>query len=79
LNARREAALAAIAKISGTGAEGLEPGMDLVADLGIDSPRALQLLVELEERLGVEISDEEAAAMTTVGDVLAYAEGLAEA
>ena len=41
-----------------------------MADLGIDSPRQLELLIELEEAPGVEITDEEAAAMETVGDVL---------
>lgn len=50
----------------------LAPETELVADLGIDSPKALQLLVTLEEELGIEISDEEAAKMETVGDVLAF-------
>lgn len=55
----------------------LQATMELVSDLGIDSPKALELLVELEEALGVEISDEAAARMETVGDVLDYARGLA--
>lgn len=59
-----------ISRVSGSDPSRIEPGLDLVADLGIDSPRALQLLVELEEELGVEISDEEAAALNTVGDIL---------
>jgi len=65
-------ALEVIAKLSGENASSLEPGQDLVGDLGIDSPKALQLLVELEEVLGIEISDEDAARMDTVGDVLDY-------
>ncbi len=55
----------------------ISPGQELVADLGIDSPKALQLLVELEDRLGIEISDEDAARMETVGDVLDYLGSLA--
>lgn len=62
-----------IAKLSGKEPEALQPEMELVSDLGIDSPKALELLVELEEALGVEISDEDAAAMETVGDIEAYA------
>lgn len=69
---RKEKALAVIADISGREAGQLEPEQDLVGDLGIDSPKALQLLVELEEALGIEISDEDAANMNTVGDILHY-------
>lgn len=50
----------------------LKPEMELVGDLGIDSPRALELLLELEEKLGIEISDDDAAKMDTVGDVFRY-------
>jgi len=61
-----------LAELSGKGAGEIEPQMELVADLGIDSPKALQLLVEIEERLGIEISDEDAAKMDKVGDILDY-------
>ena len=67
--------LEVISKLSGTSKDGLKKETELVADLGIDSPKALQLLVELEDALGIEISDEEAAKMETVGDVLAFYEG----
>lgn len=56
-----------LAKVS---KEELNPETELVADLGIDSPKALQLLVELEEALEIEISDEEAAKLESVGDIL---------
>ena len=68
----KQKALEVVAKISGMDAAKLTPGLDLVADLGIDSPKALQLLLDLEEVLGIEISDEDAAKMDTVGDVLDY-------
>ncbi len=64
-----------LASISGR--DDILPDLDLVADLGIDSVKALELLVKLEEAWGVEISDEDAARMTTAGDVLEYAAALA--
>ena len=73
---RRETALAVIADVSGRDVATLRPEQDLVADLDVDSPKGLQLLVRLEEALGVEISDEDAGRMDTVGDVLAYVDRL---
>ena len=73
---RTTVARTVLAKLSGREAGSLAPEMDLVADLGIDSPKALELLVELEDALGVQISDEDAARMETVGDVLEFAASL---
>ena len=64
--------LKALAEISGVAREKIREDMDLVADLDIDSPDALRLLVEIEDTLGLEISDDDAATMNTVGDVLRY-------
>ena len=64
--------LDALAEIGVVARGNIREEMDLVADLGIDSPKALRLLVEMEEALGLEISDEDAAAMVTVADILAY-------
>ncbi len=74
---KKQAILDIIAELSGADTSAIKPGMDLVADLGIDSPKALQLLVEIEDRLGIEISDEDAAKMDSVGDVLDYLGSLA--
>ena len=68
----RDKALEVISKISGVEKDGIKDQMDLVADLGIDSPKALMLLVRLEEALDVEIPDEAAASMDTVADVLGW-------
>ncbi len=68
----KQTALDIVAKISGKEAPGLTPEMDLVADLGIDSPKALQLLIELEEALSIEISDDDAAKLDSIGDILDY-------
>lgn len=70
-----ERVLEVIADVSGVERDEIEPRMDLVADLGIDSPKALQLLVKLEDALGIEISDEEAARMETVDDILQVTQG----
>jgi len=72
----RETALAVIAKVSKVDVAAIRPEMDLVADLGFDSAKALELLVELEEALGIEVSDEQAAGLNSVGDILAVVDRL---
>ena len=72
----RQTTLAVIAKVSKVEVAALRPDMDLVADLGFDSAKALELLVELEEALGIEVSDEQAARLNSVGDILAIVETL---
>jgi len=68
----KNVALQILSQLSGKDQETITPEMDLVADLGIDSPKALQLLLELEERLGIEIEDEDAAKIDSVSDILTY-------
>ncbi|MEM1179313.1 MAG: acyl carrier protein [Acidobacteriota bacterium] len=65
-------ALDVVSEISGRPAGELEPNQQLVGDLGIDSPKALQLLLRLEEVFDIEISDEEAALMDSIADILKY-------
>jgi len=72
----RDTALAVIAKVSKVEVDALSPDLDLVADLGFDSAKALELLVELEEALAIEVSDEQAARLNTVGDILGVVETL---
>ena len=67
-----QAALAVLAEVTERDVAALTPDQDLVGDLEIDSPKALQMLVLLEEKLGIEIPDEDAAKLEKVGDVLAY-------
>jgi acyl carrier protein len=62
--------LEVIASVSGVDRERIGPQSELVADLGIDSPKALAMLVELEDRLGVEVDDEQVSGLHTVTDVL---------
>lgn len=67
---KNEAVLDVISGLAKVSKDTLKPETELVADLGIDSPKALQLLVELEEALDIEITDEEAAKLESVGDIL---------
>jgi acyl carrier protein len=61
-----------LSEVTGVAKDQIREDQDLVADLDIDSPDALRLLVELEDRLGIEIGDEDAAAMDKVADILRY-------
>jgi acyl carrier protein len=72
----KDTALEVIAKVSGIERDKITPEMELVADLGINSPKALELLVELEDGLGIEIGDEDAASMNTVADILGFVKRL---
>lgn len=67
---RKKVALEVIAEVVGADITTLKPETELVADLGVDSAKALHLLVELEDRLEVEISDDVVAEMKTVSDLL---------
>lgn len=73
---RSETAISVIARITDRPVASIVPEMELVADLDMDSAKALELLVELEDCLGLEIDDEDAANMNTVGDVLTTIESL---
>ncbi|HHU21495.1 MAG TPA: acyl carrier protein [Acholeplasma sp.] len=47
-----------------------------VEDLGADSIDALELIIALEDEFDIEISDDDAQDIKTVGDVVAYIEKL---
>ncbi len=68
----KQTALEVLAEVRERDVADLSLDHDLLGNLEIDSPRALQLLVLLEERLGIEIPDEDAARLEKVGDVVAY-------
>ena len=44
------------------------------ADLDADSLDAVELVMAVEDEFGVEVSDEEAAKLVTVGDIVRYIE-----
>ena len=70
----KDRAVEIISRISGKAAAEITPDMELVANLGLDSAKALELLVELEDNLGIEIEDDDAGKLNTVGDIYAYLE-----
>ncbi len=47
-----------------------------VDDLGADSLDTVELIMEFEEEFGIEIPDEDAEKMTTVGAAVEYIDGL---
>ena len=71
---KQEQVLDILAKVSKKDRASIKPEQELLADLGIDSPKGLHLLSELEDTLKLEISDTDAARMNTVKDILDYVE-----
>lgn len=72
-SALRQKVLGLIGTVAGRDPATLEPGQHLMADLSIDSPKALQLLMDIEENLEIEIPDDDAARFERVGDLVDYA------
>ena len=53
----------------------ISPKTDFAADLGFDSLDSVELVLSLEEELGLEIPDEAMRNLKTVADLLDYLEG----
>lgn len=49
----------------------LDPRMDLIEDLELDSLRVLSLAVEVENYFSIQLDQQEGAAIFTVGDLVA--------
>ena len=58
----------------GTDVDTISEGSSFVDDLGADSLDTVELVMALEEEFGVEIPDEEAEKMVTVGQAVKYIE-----
>ena len=63
-----------IADQLGVKKEEVTDGAKFVDDLGADSLDTVELVMALEEEFGIEIPDEEAEKLVTVGDALKYIE-----
>lgn len=59
----------------GVSEDEVSPNASFIEDLGADSLDIVELVMALEEEYDLEISDEEAEKIRTVGDVVAYIEG----
>jgi acyl carrier protein len=56
----------------GVSAEQVKPEARFIDDLGADSLDTVELIMALEEEFNVEIPDEDAEKMVTVGDAMSY-------
>ena len=63
-----------IAEQLGVKPEEVTPNASFVDDLGADSLDTVELIMALEEEFNVEIPDEDAEKLQTVGDVVKYIE-----
>ena len=63
-----------IAEQLGVKQEEVNPEASFIDDLGADSLDTVELVMALEEEFGVEIPDEDAEKITTVGDAIKYIE-----
>jgi acyl carrier protein len=61
-----------IAEQLGVKPEEVTPEASFIDDLGADSLDTVELIMALEEEFGIEIPDEDAEKMTTVGDAVKY-------
>ena len=66
-----------IAEQLGVKPEEVTPQASFIDDLGADSLDTVELIMALEEEFNVEIPDEDAEKMTTVGDAIKYIESKA--
>lgn len=64
-----------IEKELGVEREKLVPEASFIEDLGADSLDIVELVMEFEKEFGIDIPDEDAEKLRTVGDAMAYLEG----
>ena len=57
------------------GADQVNPEAKFIEDLGADSLDTVELVMAFEEEFDIEVPDEEAEKLTSVGDVIRYIEG----
>jgi len=70
MNEREQQVFQIVARVAKREPAGITPEQQLVADLGIDSPKALQLMCDLEEELKIEMPEDAIGQIVTVADIL---------
>jgi acyl carrier protein len=63
---------AIVAEKLGVNADQVKPESSFVDDLGADSLDTVELVMAFEEKFNIEIPDEDAEKMKTVGDAISY-------
>ncbi|CAN5498910.1 acyl carrier protein [soil metagenome] len=63
----------------GVNEEQVTPEAKFIEDLGADSLDTVELVMAFEEEFGIEVPDEEAEKLQTVGDVVTYVQGATNA
>jgi acyl carrier protein len=58
----------------GVSAEQVTPQAKFIEDLGADSLDTVELVMAFEEEFGIEVPDDEAEKLQSVGDVIAFVE-----
>lgn len=58
----------------GVSADQVKPESNLIEDLGADSLDAVELVMAVEEEFGIEVPDEEAEKLRSVGDIISHVE-----
>ena len=58
----------------GDNADQVTPDAKFIEDLGADSLDTVELVMALEEEFGIEVPDEQAEKLQSVGDVIKYVE-----
>ena len=55
--------------------DGITDEMDIIEELGADSLDIVEMLIAIEESLGVTVPDDDIAALKKVGEIVRYVEG----
>jgi acyl carrier protein len=68
------AVLAELAREHGRPVARIDADADLIADLGLDSMTATALVIDVEDRFGIDLPDTELAGVRRIGELVALVE-----
>lgn len=63
-----------IADQMGVDAADIAPDKDIIKDLGCDSLDIVSMLMEVEDKYGIEVEEDAVQGLTTINDVVSYIE-----